>query len=49
VVPVSTFEVALAAVVAMLLLALVGLITVAAAAGAIHETPGPYESRGDQR
>jgi hypothetical protein len=47
---VSTAEVALAAVVAMLLLALVGLITVAAAAGAIRETPGPYERPGgDQR
>jgi hypothetical protein len=47
-VSVSAGEVALAAVVALLLLALVGLITVAAAAGVIRETPDPYASRGGE-
>jgi len=49
-VPVSVADAALAAALALVLLGLVGLLTVLAAAGAIRDTPDPYELNvGDQR
>jgi hypothetical protein len=49
VVTVTISEAAVAAVVAMVLLSGLSLLTVAAAAGYISRTPGPYGSTGGDR